>query len=365
MTETREYRPLHVLMLGPTLDVQGGVSAVERLIVEHVPDGIRLRLLPTSAQTGNLGKLLYFLPAYLRFLFALLTTRVDVVHMHFSIQASMWRKSLCVPLAKLFRKPVILHAHAGGFPEYLASRPAWQQRWFLRTLRRADALVVLSEAWRTYYLDLTGLPEERVHALPNPLRLPAVVPDRRNRPTVTLVFLGRMDDNKGPVRILGAVARLSDTIRAKVRLLMAGDGEVQAVRKAAESLGLQGQAVIEDWVSPERRDQLLADGDVFVLPSKAEGMPMSLLEALAWGLPVVTSPVGGIPEVVQHGESGFLVPPTDEETISDAIERLVLDEPLRLRMGAAARAAAGRFDIARYWAHLEGIYYGALQRRKQ
>lgn len=365
MTETSEYRPLHVLMLGPTLDVQGGVSAVERLIVEHVPGGVRLRLLPTSAQTGNLGKLLYFLLAYLRFLFALLTSRVDVVHMHFSIRASIWRKSLCVPVAKLFRKPVILHAHAGGFPEYMAALPAWQRRWLLRTLKQADALIVLSEGWRKYYLEATGLPPERVIALPNPLQLPAAVPDRRGRPTVTVVFLGRMDDNKGPRRILGAVSLLPDILRAKVRLLMAGDGAVQEMRRAAESLGLDGQAVIEDWVSPERRDQLLADGDVFVLPSKAEGMPMSLLEALAWGLPVVTSPVGGIPEVVQHGESGFLIPPTDEEAISDAIERLVLDEPLRLRMGAAARAAAGRFDIARYWAHLEGIYYGALQRRKQ
>ncbi len=362
MTETSEYRPLHVLMLGPTLDVQGGVSAVERLIVEHVPDGIRLRLLPTSAQTGNLGKLLYFLHAYLRFLFALLTSRVDVVHMHFSIRASMWRKSLCVPLAKLFRKPVILHAHAGGFPAYMAALPAWQRRWFLNTLKRADALIVLSEGWREYYIEATGLHPERIVALPNPLRLPNTLPDRTGRGEVTLVFLGRMDENKGPVRILGAVFRLPDILRAKVRLLMAGDGAVQEVRQAAKALGLSSQAVIEDWVSPERRDWFLAAGDVFILPSKAEGMPMSLLEALAWGLPVVTSPVGGIPEVVKHGVSGFLVPPTDEEAIADAIGRLVQDERLRLRMGAAARATAADFDVARYWMRLERIYHETLQR---
>jgi len=352
-------------MLGPALDVQGGVSAVERLIVGHVPDGVRIRLLTTSAQTSNLGKVLYFVLAYFRFLFVLLTTRVDVVHMHFSVQGSLWRKSLCVPLTKLFRKPVVLHAHAGGFPDYLASVPAWQRRWFLKTLRRADTLIVLSEGWREYYLKLTGLPAEQVIALPNPLQLPAVLPDRRNRTTVTLVFLGRMDENKGPARILSAVALLSGTLRQNVRLLMAGDGEVQQVRMAAESLGLQCQAVIEDWVSPERRDEILAAGDVFVLPSKAEGMPMSLLEALAWGLPVVTSPLGGIPEVVRHGENGFLVSPTDERAIRDAIERLVQDEPLRLRMGAAARATAAHFDIARYWARLEDIYLKTLQRRRE
>lgn len=365
MTHQSEPRPIHVLMLGPTLDVQGGVSAVERLILEHVPEGVHLRLLPTSAQTGNLGKLIYFVPAYFRFLFALLTTRVDLVHMHFSIQASIWRKSFCVPLAKLFRKPVILHAHAGGFPEYLASRPAWQRRWILRTLRRADALVVLSESWRKYYLDLTGLSEDRVVALPNPIHLPEIVPDRRNRPVVKLVFLGRMDENKGPVRILGAVSLLSDTLRQKVRLVMAGDGAVQEVRRAAKTLGLARQAVVEDWVSPQRRDQLLAEGDVFILPSKAEGMPMSLLEAMAWGLPVITTPVGGIPEVVRHGESGFLVQPTDEKAISLAVQELVEDEDLRLRMGAAARSTVERFAIPRYWTSLGQLYRQTLQRRQE
>jgi glycosyltransferase involved in cell wall biosynthesis len=365
MAHERDFRPVHVLMLGPTLDVQGGVSAVERLILEHVPEGVHLRLLPTSAQTGNLGKLIYFIPAYLRLLVTLLTTRVDVVHMHFSIQASIWRKSLCVPLAKLFRKPVILHAHAGGFPEYLASRPAWQRRWFLRTLRKADTLIVLSESWRQYYLELTGLPEDCVVALPNPIRLPEAIPDRTNRPVVTLVFLGRMDDNKGPARILGAVSLLSDKLRAKVRLLMAGDGAVQEVRRAAKTLGLEGQAVVEGWVSPERRDQMLSDGDIFVLPSKAEGMPMSLLEAMAWGLPVVTTPVGGIPEVVRHGESGFLVQPTDERAICEAIRQLVEDEELRLRMGAAARATAERFHISHYWTGLQKIYLRTLQQQKE
>lgn len=352
-------------MLGPTLEVQGGVSAVERLIVEHAPEGVRLRLLPTSSQTGSLGKLIYFILACFRFLFALLTTRVDLVHMHFSIQASIWRKSFCVPLAKLFRKPIILHAHAGGFPEYLASRPAWQRRWFLRTLRKADILIVLSESWRQYYLELTGLPDDRVVALPNPIRLPEAVPARKSRPVVTLVFLGRMDENKGPVRILGAVSLLSDTIRGKIRLVMAGDGAVQEVRRAAKTLGLEGQAVVEDWVSPERRDQLLAEGDVFVLPSKAEGMPMSLLEAMAWCLPVVTTPVGGIPEVVRHGESGFLVQPTDEKAIAGAIQQLVEDEELRLRMGAAARAEAERFQISHYWADLQKIYLRTLQQQKE
>lgn len=365
MAQRSESKALRVLMLGPTLDVQGGVSAVEKLILEHTPPEVHLRLLPTSAQTGDLGKLLYFIPAYFRFLFALMTQRIDLVHMHFSIQASIWRKSFCVPLAKLFKKPVLLHAHAGGFPEYLDSLSAWQRRWFLRTLRRADGLVVLSEGWRRYYIETTGLPEDRVFALPNPLWLPPAVPDRSGRPVVTIVFLGRMDDNKGPARILSAVALLSDTLRRKVRILMAGDGEVQEVRRVAESLGLQEQTVVDEWVSPERRDQTLAEGDVFVLPSKAEGMPMSLLEALAWGLPVVTTPVGGIPEVVKDGECGFLVSPTDERAISEAIGRLVEDESLRLHMGAAARATAERFDINRYWMQLRQIYLKILQQRRE
>jgi glycosyltransferase involved in cell wall biosynthesis len=349
-------------MLGPSLGVQGGVSAVERLILESQLPDVSIRLLPTTFQVNNLWKAVLFVPAFWRLAGVLLTQRVDLVHIHFSIRGSMWRKAFCAGLAKRFRKPVLMHAHAGGFHEYLESLPRWQRRWFVRVLQRSDGLIALSEAWSRFYIDEVGVDKDRVYVLPNPVALPNEVPDRSNRSVTTIVFLGRMDENKGPVRILEAVARFSDIMKAKIRIHMAGDGEVDNVRRAAARLGLEKQTEIEDWVTPERRDEILARGDLFVLPSRAEGMPMSLLEALAWGLPVVTTPVGGIPAVVQNGREGFLVEPDDIESLSAAIATLVEDESLRLQMGAQARESAKRFDRSVYGKRLAEIYRDTIAR---
>lgn len=91
---------------------------------------------------------------------------------------------------------------------------------------------------------------------------------------------------------------------------------------------------------------------------------MSVLEAMSWGIPAVTSPVGGIPEVVQDGFNGFLVPPEDIPALANALQRLIEDEPLRLQMGASARASVEHLDIRRYWEKLEGIYRAVLSEGK-
>jgi len=88
---------------------------------------------------------------------------------------------------------------------------------------------------------------------------------------------------------------------------------------------------------------------------------MSILEAMSWGLPVITSPVGGIPEFVQDGFNGLLVPPTDIPAIAQAMQRLIEDEELRLQMGANARASVEPLDIASYWQQLLEVYRAVLR----
>ncbi len=365
MNLREDVSTIHVLMLGPSLEVQGGVSSVERLILENQCPDVVIRFLPTTFQVPGVLKLLLFPAVVLRLLWVLLTRRVDLVHIHFSVRGSMWRKSICAGLVRLFKKPVVMHSHAGGLSEYLEGLPRWLRSWFTNLLRDSEALIALSESWKRYFVDELGLRRDRVYVMPNPISLPESVPDRRNRETVTLVFLGRMDDNKGPVRILKAVSEFSDTMSTRVRIHMAGDGEVELVRRAAASLGLKRVAVIEDWVTPERRDEILAQGDVFVLPSLFEGMPMSLLEAMSWGLPVVTTPVGGIPEVVTDGVEGFLVQPNDVGALRDALSRLISDPDLRLRMGKAARESVKRFDIETYEGSLTRLYRQVVQRERE
>jgi glycosyltransferase involved in cell wall biosynthesis len=362
---TPDGQPIQVIMLGPALDVRGGVSSVERLILAHAPAEVHIRHIATMRDGGIVRKLFVFLLAIARLKWLLLTQRVDLIHIHFSSRASTWRKSLLALVARWFGKPYILHAHGSEFHEFFSKQPRTLQRWIISMLRNSRYLIAVSERWGQFYLDISGLPPEQVVVLPNPISMPEACPSRRDRSGVTFLFLGRMENRKGPLRAVQALHALPEELRRRTHMVLAGDGDVESVRREVSRLGLERQVTVMNWVSAEQRNTLLASADAFVLPSLNEGLPMGVLEAMSWGLPVITSPVGGIPEVVQDGYNGFLVPPTDIPALARAMQKLVEDETLRLQMGANARASVEHLDIHLYWQKLQHIYQSVMPESKR
>lgn len=360
-----EREPIHVLMVGPALEVRGGVSSLENLIFQYKPSGVDLVLLPTMHDTSNVRKIAFFALALLRLAGILFSHKVDLLHVHFSIRASVLRKIVVTAFARACGKPYILHAHGAEFHEYFPTQSPLLQKHIIRMLHGARRLLVLSSSWQQYYLDTFKLPENKTVVLPNAIELPATLPNRAHRDTVTLSFLGRMEERKGHLRVLHALRSLPEDVLQKVRLVMAGDGDVKGTRHEVSHLGLEKHVTVMDWVSAQQRNILLASADVFVLPSLNEGLPMSVLEAMSWGLPVITSPVGGIPEIVRDGFNGLLVPPTDIPALANAMQTLIEDEALRLQMGANARASVEHLDIRLYWEKLYDIYRSVLSESKR
>ncbi|MFN2556626.1 MAG: glycosyltransferase [Nitriliruptorales bacterium] len=158
---------------------------------------------------------------------------------------------------------------------------------------------------------------------------------------VVLVAVGRLNAQKGFDILLEALRRL-----AGVRLVIVGGGEEHdALTRQADRLGLSDRVRITGWT--ERVRDFLSQGDIFVLPSRSEGFPLAILEAMLAGLPVVASGVGGVPESVQDGETGFLVPKDDPERLAAALQGLVDDPQLRVRMGRRGRLVARQFTDER------------------
>jgi glycosyltransferase involved in cell wall biosynthesis len=143
-------------------------------------------------------------------------------------------------------------------------------------------------------------------------------------------------------------------MRARARLVLAGDGDVEAVRQLAAPLG--DSVRVLSWIDSAERDRLLDASDVFVLPSRAEGMPMALLEAMAAGLPAIVTPVGGIPDALTHGAEGLVVEPGRIDQLSGAMVRMLSDEPERLAAGRRAHARARLFDVHTYAGRLAELY---------
>jgi glycosyltransferase involved in cell wall biosynthesis len=150
-----------------------------------------------------------------------------------------------------------------------------------------------------------------------------------------------------------AFRALPPAVRARARLVIAGNGELAGLRQAAAG---DDHIEVRPWVDAVERDRLLNESDVFALPSYAEGVPMSLLEAMAAGLPCVTTGVGGIPDVFTHGAEGLVVEPGDIERLTAALAHLIDDEEFRLRAGRRAHERARGLDVHAYARRLADHY---------
>jgi len=277
-----------------------------------------------------------------------------IVHIHFASRGSLLRKMILANMVLRARRPLIMHAHGAGFDQFYRSLPAPIRSVVNRTLQQASVLIALSSQWRDFYVQECEVSPSQVVVLPNPVRVPPRVTDRAGRTHVQFLHLGRLGKRKGGYDLVNAFASLPEAMRARARLVLAGDGDVEGMKKLAAPLG--DRVRVLSWIDAHERDRLLSESDVYVLPSYAEGVPMSLLEAMAAGLPCITTPVGGIPDVFTHGTEGLLVNPGDIAQLRAAMSTFIGDESARLAAGKRAHEGARAFDVHAYARRLADIY---------
>ncbi len=354
---------MKLIMLGPSLDERGGMGSVQTLILNAAPADIQVQHICTwdmkLSKHPTLHMFKVFVWALMIFLWKLLQGEVDLVHFHLAERGSALRMSIITLIAIAFHKPVIIHTHGCEFHLFHAKLPQRIRQLLNWMLQQSTYLIALSESWKDFYMNNCGLTAEQVLVLPNPVSIPNNVPKRVNSNKINFVFLGKINKRKGVFDLLEAFAELAPEHREKSQLILAGSGEVEQVCRLAESLNLKQHITFPGWIDTARRNELLSQADVFVLPSYNEGLPMALLEAMSWGLPVITTPVGGIPETVTHKETGLLVNPGDVQQLAEALQSLIESESLRLDLGSAARKRIAPLDVRIYMSSLFDLYSSA------
>jgi glycosyltransferase involved in cell wall biosynthesis len=361
-------KKLKVMMLGPSLEEKGGMGSVGTLILNSAQGDVQIQHISTwdgeASRKSSLHRFKVFTWAVTLFLWKLFLGEVDVVHIHLAERGSILRKSILALIAMAFRKPIFMHAHGCEFHSFHAKLPDGIKHIVNWILQQCTYLLALSESWKDYYVTHCGLTAEQVVVLPNPVEIPDSVPERTNSQKIKFAFLGRIGKRKGAFDLLEAFAKLAPEYREKSELVLAGIGELEQARSLAESLDIERHITFAGWVDPTGRSQLLSKADVFLLPSYNEGLPMALLEAMSWGLPAITTPVGGIPEVVTHNETGLLVDPGDVQQLTEALQSLIEDESLRLKLGSAARQRVTPLDVKHYSCSLHELYRSTLKTNK-
>lgn len=324
-------------MVGTHPTTMGGVSTVVR---GYMDGGLFQRFdchyVATHRDGGALTKATTALRAWLSILVQLIWRPTPLVHIHLSSRASFWRKSVVCLMARALHRPYVLHMHGSEFMKFYDDECGPRARHFVQGRFRDAALVLaLSEEWRANLLRIC--PTAKVEVLTNAVALPDLSARRASNDTdLTILFLGRLGERKGTFDLVNAFGQLASRF-PKARLICAGDGAIKEVQQLTRDLGIESRVTCPGWLSVAEARQLLSSASVFTLPSYAEGLPMALLEAMSWSLPVVTSPVGGIPQVIRDGQNGFLVAPGDVGNLSTALASLLESATLRQRIGEAAR----------------------------
>jgi glycosyltransferase involved in cell wall biosynthesis len=359
-----------VLLLGPSREAISGVTThVNSLFGSRLAtrfDLLHFQVGSEGRRESLLGRLARFVLSPLQLGAAIARHSAGVVHINTSLNAkSYWRDFAYVLAAKLCGARVLYQVHGGLLDEF-ASRGRVFAAMVRRMLTWPDLVVVLSREQLDAFRQ--AAPGQAVELVPNGIdcgpylryNRPAAEPDAPLR----LIYVGRLVPGKGLLESIEGL-RIARSRGVKARLVIAGNGpEEPRLRQYTRDAGLTRDVSFVGAAYGEQKAQLLAQADALTLASYTEGLPYSLLEAMAAGVVPIVTPVGAIPDVVTQGEHGLLVAPRDAGAIADAIGTLAQDRAMLARMSAAARQRiAAAYSIERVARDFSQLYWGLCTAR--
>lgn len=367
-------RPLVAMVRGPVFNasetfVRAQAAGLERyraLIVGledkgHVPDALAGRVLLAE---GDWERLLVRLGRWGALGERVAAAGLALLHAQFGTDGAM-----ALPLAKRLGVPLVttlrgfdIGRSRGGL--LLSGRLSWMRYALLqrRLARDGDLFFAVSDALRAAAI-ARGFPAKKLFTLYNGVDLDRFRPGGERDP-LTVLHVGRLVEKKGTALLLRAFARVRESV-PEAKLVIVGEGPLRPrlerlAGPGVAFLGAQDAETVGEWM---RRAALLAAPSLTAPGGDSEGLPNVVVEAAASGLPVVASRHAGIPEAVEDGKTGFLVPEGDAEALARRLAEMLGDGDLRMRMGAAGRALAeGKFDAVRQRRYLEKHYDLLLER---
>lgn len=367
---------LNVLVAGALPPPMGGVGFYyQTLLDSNLTELVNLHFVQTSTQNRELsssGKVTAFnfiaaLQDCWRFSSAIIWHRPQLAHISTASGLSLLKHSLCILVARLFGCRVLLHPHC-SLPALYHERSRWWRWYFRKVIYLTDGIVALSKEW----LELGSIiPGRKVYYLPNAINLRLYhevavnhLSKAQLKNPCKVLYLGYLGKAKGSFDLLDAAITIHTRGIKMIFDLVGGEMSheewVQLNDKIAASK-MEDDFRLHPLTFGAEKVDFFDQADIFVYPSYFEGMPIAVIEAMACGLPVVASNVGGLPDLIKDGVNGILVTPGNPDELASALCTLAGDQSLHHSMALASyKLAYEGFDIDKHVTELVGIYKAVL-----
>lgn len=340
---------MNILMVGPDYNAKGGMATVMKNFYKYYPEKDCLFFLISWKEEH---KLIVFLQSFFTIRRLIKNHSIDVVHFHVSEDFGFYRK---VFLSLLVNKKVgkIFHFHSATF-DIFYNRSNRLFKFFIRkSLNNIDQIVALTDEWRRFYAGITRTDVCVIHnAVPRPAE------NLYKTSATKVVTFGRIGHRKGSFDIVKLAERLVTipSSNQPIQFYLFGDGgeEKEKLKGIVKEKRLEN-VNIEDWL--DDYEQLLQESAIHLLPSYHEGLPLSVLETMSYGIPNIASNVGGLSEVIQDGVNGFLIEPGDIVGMQEIITILLSDSQLRKDISVKSRQTiTENFSLSVYFDKWLKIY---------
>lgn len=323
----------NILVLATSRKSHGGISSV---VMAH-ERGAQWKDMGcywvVTHRSGSMAmKLCYFVIGIISFLVRVPFCKL--VHIHTSEPPSAMRKRIFMRIAKAMGKKVIIHFHAFDTASTICSS---SQEVYRYLFCNADVVIALSPTWKRAINDVFDL-GDKVQVLYNPCSMiPISKVDVEKKKQI--LSAGVINSRKGYKDLIIGMSKIANS-HHDWKLVFAGSGEIEEGKTLAKKMGIEKQVEFIGWVAGADKDRVFRETSIFCLPSYAEGFPMAVLDAWAYGLPVVATPVGGLPDIVKDGEDCLLFSPGDCNQLAEQLERLITDSELRGKIVKASKNMA-------------------------
>lgn len=349
-----EQKKIKVLMIGPARSVHGGISGVVNNYYDAgLNQKIELYYIGTMVDGSKLRKLWQAVKAF--FMFCMKASKYQIIHVNVASDSSYYRKSFFIKAAKILGKKIVIHQHGGNFEEFYYKQLNDKGRSKLkRIFSMGNVFLVLSPEWKKIFSEIVDV--NKIIVFPNSIKVPPIGEKKYGQHK--LLFLGRICKEKGIGELFEVLPQLIEKY-PDIQVYLGGIWEDKELEKTAGSYSKN--VTFLGWVSGEDKNKYLELCDIFVLPTYFEGQPVSVLEAMACSCAVVASDTGGIPQMIEDGQTGILIEPKNPGSLAEGLFKVLEDVDFCRRLGENAyEKVKAEFSIENSMDKLLEIYRKVL-----